>query len=105
MRIPQDIKTQADEIVNQFNVDVIGQTDLFFVPRYKGAYLYLDRKDGGQPSPRGRLEYTGDMNRWNFAIYKYSSERYDADEWFFPGGGHLDGTIQGALQACMEAYP
>ena len=55
--------------------------------------------------PRGRLTYTGDMNRWEFAIFKYSDERYDPDEWMFDGAGHLDGTVEGALKACMAAYP
>ena len=41
----------------------------------------------------------------NFAIYKYSSERYDAYEEFFPGVQYLDGTVKGALYACNTAYP
>jgi hypothetical protein len=45
------------------------------------------------------------MDDWEFAIYKYSSERYDPDEWFFPGVGLVDGTIEGAMKAGLEAYP
>lgn len=45
------------------------------------------------------------MDPIGFAIYKYSDERYDPEEWRFPGAGHLDGTVEGALRACMEAYP
>jgi hypothetical protein len=37
--------------------------------------------------------------------YKYSDERYDEEEWFFPGAGHVDGTIEGAMKAGLEAYP
>jgi hypothetical protein len=52
-----------------------------------------------------RLTYTGDPASWEFAIYKYSDERYDAAEWLFPGSEHVDGTIEGALKAGLEAYP
>jgi len=41
----------------------------------------------------------------SFAIYKYSSERYDSYEEFFPGVECLDGTVKGALYACNTAYP
>jgi hypothetical protein len=44
------------------------------------------------------------MEDWSFAIYKYSDERYDEEEWFFPGSEHVDGTIEGAMKAGLEAY-
>ncbi len=31
--------------------------------------------------------------------------RYDPDEWMFPGSGYLDGTVEGAMKAGLEAYP
>ena len=37
--------------------------------------------------------------------HEYSSERYDDDEWFFPGSEHVNGTIEGAMKAGLEAYP
>ena len=40
-----------------------------------------------------------------FAIYKWSREQYDSDEWFFPGVEFVDGTIEGAMKAGLEAYP
>jgi hypothetical protein len=51
------------------------------------------------------LEYTGGIDNWDFAIFKYSDERYDPKEWFFPGAGHVDGTVEGAMKAGLEAYP
>ena len=105
-RIPEDIKAQVEDIVAQFNRTVIRNPGAFFVTRYRGQYLYLDRFSYSRKArPRGRLTYTGDMNKWEFAIYKYSDERYDPDEWMFTGAGHLDGTVEGALKACMAAYP
>jgi hypothetical protein len=32
-------------------------------------------------------------------------EHYDPPKQMFPGAGHVDGTIEGALRAAMEAYP
>jgi hypothetical protein len=45
------------------------------------------------------------MDNWDFAIYKYSDNRYDPEEWFFPGEQFVDGTVTGAMKAGMIAYP
>jgi hypothetical protein len=103
--IPDEVKTDVEAIVQHFNTTVIRNRHCVYVPRYKGKFLYLDRRDYGRLSPICRLEYTGNMQKWSFAIYKYSDERYDAEEWFFPGEEHVDGTIEGAMKAGLEAYP
>ena len=36
---------------------------------------------------------------------RVESALYDAEEWFFPGEEHIDGTIEGAMKAGLEAYP
>jgi hypothetical protein len=56
-------------------------------------------------APYIRLTYTGNINDWVFAIFKWSTETYDPHEWMFPGSGFLDGTIEGAMKAGLEAYP
>ncbi len=77
-----------------------------YVPRFRGAFLYLDRIGwNGRPSEICRLKWTGDMENWEFAIYRHSRNFYDPDEWMFPGSGHVDGTVEGAMRAGMEAYP
>jgi hypothetical protein len=103
--IPDEVKTEVAAIVEHFNTAVIRNPHCVYVPRYKGKYLYLDRRDYGRLSPICRLEYTGKMGNWSFAIYKYSDELYDAEEWFFPGAEHINGTIEGAMKAGLEAYP
>jgi hypothetical protein len=55
--------------------------------------------------PAARLKYNGKIDNWGFAIFKWSNERYDPYEIFFPGSKHLNGTIEGALKAGHEAYP
>jgi len=103
--IPDEVKTHVAAMVEHFNTTAIRNPHCIYVPRYRGKFLYLDRRDYGRLSPICRLEYTGKMEDWSFAIYKYSDERYDAEEWFFPGAEHVDGTIAGAMQAGLEAYP
>ena len=103
--ITEEIKRLAEESISQFNARVIRDPNRYYAARYRGSYLYLDRLDYGRPRHVVRLTYTGDPASWEFAIYKYSDERYDADEWLFPGSEHVNGTIEGALKAGLEAYP
>lgn len=103
--IPEDIHEQADKVVADFNQTVIKNPQCYYVTRYSGHHLYLDRYNNGPVGPICRLQYQGSMDNWEFAIYKYSRERYDPDEWLFPGSGWIDGTIVGAMKAGIEAYP
>jgi len=103
--IPKEIKQQVEDIVKRFNASEIRDPNCFYIPRYRGKFLYLDRKDYGRLSQVCRLEYTGNMKDWSFAIFKYSDERYDDDEWLFPGSEHVNGTVEGAMKAGLEAYP
>ncbi len=77
----------------------------FYRTRYRGRHLYLDRYNYGRVGPICRLTYTDDIGNWEFAIYKYSKERYDPDKWFFPGAENIAGTVDGAMEAWLKAYP
>ncbi len=102
--IPVQVREQALQDVEEFNRKELAGTDSRYLPRFKGKYLYLDREDSGDVGHICRLEYVGPKRGWYFAIYKYSDERYDEEECFFPGNEFVDGTIKGALKAGMEAY-
>ena len=102
--IPLEVKHEVQRIVDCFNAQELGASGIAYVARFSGRYLYLGLDDGGGTGPICRLEYTGHMNRWEFAIYKYSSARYDPEEWWFPGAQRVDGTIEGAMRAGLEAY-
>lgn len=104
-KIPDEVRQQIEAIVKRFNDEVIQDSQHFFVVRYHGAFIYLDRFRGDYVSQIGRLKYSGDLTSLEFAIYKYSREKYDPDEWFFPGKEFLNGTVEGGLKACVEAYP
>jgi len=103
--IPKDVKSQVEEIVTQYNHKNSNRDDCYYEVRFKGKYVYLDRCDYGNMGPICRLTYTGKMDGWEFAIFKWSSETYDPDEFMFPGSKHVDGTIEGAMMAGLEAYP
>jgi hypothetical protein len=104
-RISDVVKTQVADRITAFNRVVLQDPHVYYLPRYRGAFLYLDRCDYGQVGRIGRLTYTGSLDRWEFAIYRYSDERYAPDEWLFPGTEELDGTLDGAMRAGMVAYP
>jgi len=104
--IPKEIQAQANEMITTFNQKRFSRPDRGYQARFRGRFLYLDRIDyGSRPSPICRLTYTGKIDGWEFAIYKYSDNVYDPEEWFFPGSGKVDGTITGAMEAGLMAYP
>ena len=105
-KLTPEIKLHADAIVARFNAEQLrNKPYAHYVTSYRGAHLYLGHQQGGKFWPVCRLTYTGNMENWDFAIYKYSDERYDPDEWFFDGAGEVDGTIEGAMRAGLKAYP
>jgi hypothetical protein len=103
--IPEAIKAQVAARIAAFNRAVLQDPNVYYQPRYQGAFLYLDRCDYGQVARICRLTYTGTLDHWEFAIFKYSDERYAPDEWLFPGSEQVDGTIEGAMRAGLAAYP
>ncbi len=105
LTIPEDVREEVKEIVQRFNDQPDLKGECNYVPRFKGEYLYLDRSDYGGAAPVCRLRYAGKMDSWEFAIFKYSDNRYDPNELLFPGSKHIDGTIEGAMKACLEAFP
>jgi hypothetical protein len=108
--IPAETKGEVQELIDIFNREHFNDKDckelgiVGYSARYKGKYLYLDRDDLGKPSPICRLSWNEKMDNWGFAIYKYSDNCYDSEEWFFPGQQYVDGTVSGAMKAGIEAY-
>lgn len=102
--IPDSVREEALRWIDQFNRTTLAGTGYAFVGRFQGAFLYLDRNEHGQVLPICRLRYRSASKCWDFAIYKYSSEQYDAYETWFPGFELVDGTVEGAMKAGMRAY-
>ena len=105
--IPKEVRQEATRIIEEFNrrhFRDISDSVAYFA-EIKGKFLYLKRYEFGKISPVARLTFTGDIKKWEFAIFKWTREQYDPDEWFFPGSNLFDGTIEGAMKAGLEAYP
>jgi hypothetical protein len=115
--IPLEIQIEVQKLVEEFNrkefkkvipliSKILGGLDNFgYAARFKGKFLYLDRIERSKSSPICRLTWTGAMDKWDFAIYKYSDNCYDPEEWFFTGAEKVNGTVTGAMEAGMAAYP
>jgi len=50
-------------------------------------------------SPLCRLGYRGDKEIWDFAIYKYSTQKYSTTEFLFPHHGTIVDLVRRALSA------
>lgn len=101
-----EVQQEVAGLIDAFNKKTFkGSTDYMYIPKFKGSFLYLTRKEFHLISPVVRLKYTGDIKKWEFAIFKWSTETYDPDECFFPGREHVNGTIEGAMKAGLAAYP
>jgi len=105
--IPEEIKQEMNKIIDEFNKKIFSDRmdRVAYFAEYKGKYLLLNRKEYGNISPVARLTYTGNSKKWDFAIFKWSIEQYDPEEDYFPGVKYVDGTVEGAMRAGMEAYP
>jgi hypothetical protein len=66
--IPEHVREQVDQIVTDFNQRTIKNPEGFYVPRYSGNYLHLDRHNYGPVSPIARLKFQGAMDNWKFAV-------------------------------------
>ena len=103
--VPDEVKGRVLATVERFNRRELAPGECFYVARFQGRYCYLARVDYGSEGPICRLGYRDEPDNWEFAIFRWSTERYDPDESLFPGAQFVDGTVIGAMRAGMEAYP
>ncbi len=61
----------------------------------QGKYCHI--RHNGQPLCR--FKYRGNLEEWDFAIYKYSTGRYAPSEAFFPQRGRIINCLKIALSA------
>ena len=103
--IPDEIREKVLVIVEKFNQQELNNIDVRYIAKFRGRFLYLDRIAYGNKGPVSRMEYFKEIDTWEFAIFKWSTETYDSDEYMFPGSEFVDGTVEGAMRAGMKAYP
>jgi hypothetical protein len=103
--VPIAVQSDLYDRVNVFNEKELPRACYKYYPDARGKFIYLGRLMPNGTSHRlGRLTYARDTECMEFAIFKYSTGRYDSKEKLFPGAEHLDGTIEGALKALTKAY-
>lgn len=103
--VPLEVQNELAKKANIFNAQYLTKSGCAYIPNVRGKFIYLMRVcHDGSIEKIGRLTYDGDIENMDFAIFKYSTEGYDASE-PFPGDKYLDGTIEGAMKACLKAYP
>jgi hypothetical protein len=108
--IPSIVQDEIQKRINLFNKKHLAKASCEYVPEIKGKFIYLmrqEREDLHEQLPEKvcRLTYNGNLEEMDFAIFKYSSEKYDANECFFPGSECVNGTLEGAMKAGLKAYP
>jgi hypothetical protein len=103
--IPDEIREKVSVIVEEFNQQELKGIDVRYIAKFQGRFLYLDRIAYNDKEPVSRMEYFREIDKWEFAIFKWSTEIYDPDECMFPGSEFVDGTVDGAMRAGMKAYP
>ena len=103
--IPDEIREKVSVVVEEFNQQELKDMNARYIAKFQGRFLYLDRVAYGQKEPVSRMEYFKEIDKWEFAIFKWSTEIYDPDECMFPGSEFVDGTVEGAMRAGMRAYP
>jgi hypothetical protein len=89
-RLPQEAKRYVEKEVANFKIAGLSLVET------QGRYCYI-RHTG---EPLCRFGYRGELDVWDFAIYKYSTGRYSASEALFP----LHGKIVDCLRTALHAY-
>ncbi len=69
-RIPDEVRAQVDAIVERFNKKELRSQRSFYVARFRGSYLYLDRNDWGASATSAASNTTA---RWMTGILPFSS--------------------------------
>lgn len=85
--------------------ETCARVEVIFRGRFAMVDAYVLDGETGQPEKVPthlcRLEYVGDPDRWGFAFYKYSDERYERS--FLPTG-IMGGTPEDCFDCAGLAY-
>lgn len=103
--IPINIQCDLQIKADIFQKNHLPKVSWRFIADARGKFIYLRRLMNDMSCQNlGRLTYSGNIENMPFAIFKYRTEKYDSKA-DFSGAHHLDGTLEGALKAILEAYP
>ena len=126
MRIPNTVKHRTEARLHRYAEEHFAARYTRLDIRFRGQFCYVDAYQ--EPDPPGpnwppanwpetreeylerlrntpihlcRLRYFGDEERWGFAFYTYSNERYELS--IFPSGEFL-GPPEDAFQVSAQMY-
>ena len=105
--IPLEIQKEINKKIDVFNKKYMSKSNYKYCAIIKGKFIYLMWQyevAGEQKFDKiSRLTYDGNLNDMDFAIFRYSREKYDATA-MFPGDNYINGTLEGAMKAGLKAY-
>jgi len=126
VRIPEAVQRRTEQRLRQHAAQHFAGRYTRLAIRFRGQFCYVDAYQEPEPPGPGwpppdwpetreayharlrdtplhlcRLRYFGDEERWGFAFYTYSHERYELA--VFPSGEFL-GPPEDAFQVAAEAY-
>ena len=88
---------ETQKLIEAFRDEV---DDAEKVEKFEGLIRLQAKRSERKPSKLCRLRYSGDINSWEFEIYKYSDNWYDT-EGEFPFAG---GTVEECFDAAASLY-
>ncbi|MBC8447297.1 MAG: hypothetical protein H8D78_06065 [Chloroflexi bacterium] len=124
-KIPDAVKVRTEERIRRYAEQHFPGRYTKLDIRFRGQFCYIDaytepipwegwppedwhetqeemiERLRNTPTHLCRLRYHGDEERWAFAFYTYSNQRYEPT--FFPSGS-LEGTPEEAFHVSAEAY-
>lgn len=104
--VPLNIQEALEERVKKFNKKKLADAPCKYCIDARGKFIYLRYLYPNNTLENvARLTYSGNLEEMEFAIFKHSTQKYDAKDWLFPGDEFVDGTIEGAMKAGLVAYP
>ena len=103
--IPIELQGELQNQTTIFIKKALPKVSWRIIADARGKFIYLRRlMNDNSYINLGRLTYSGDIEKMPFAIFRYNTEKYDSKRQF-PGSHYLNGTLEGALQAILEAFP
>jgi hypothetical protein len=88
--VPMEIQSEIGKRVTAFNDKYLSKKGGRYWADARGKFIYLRYGDEFQTSdPICRLTYHGDLENMDFAIFKWSTEKYDPNEFCITSTEHL----------------
>ena len=88
-RVPAEAIQYVEEEIKKLRVPRLRLYEV------RGRYCYIRHRG----EPLCRFGYRGELDIWNFSIYKYSTGGYSNSEAFFPQRGKISDCLKTALHA------